>query len=233
MIQTDLDNETLFFLLTFIDLLLILAAWRFGRVWVYVTIAVNIILVSTFGQLLIKIFGYITNATNVCYAAIFLASNILNEHLGTREAYKSVWLGFLGLFIFVLTGQLILDFTPAHGGLVSDAMTALFAGAPRVAAASFFAYAIAQNFAVWCYDYLRKLTKSRHLWLRHNISAISGQFIDSVIFFGLAFGGLVGNDELIGIILTGWLVKVIVTVIETPFLYASAWIVGKPFAPRT
>jgi len=227
MIETGLGNEALFLLITLLDLAFVLLAWRFGREWVFVTIAVNIILVATFGPKLVPVFGYVTNVTNVCYATIFLATNILNEHFGKSEAYKSVWLGFLGLALFVIMSQFVLDFTAVEDGAASDAMDALFAGTPRVAAASFVAYLIAQNLAVWLYDRIRKWTGSRLIWLRGTISPIVAQFVDSVIFFGLAFGGTVPNEALVAIILIGWAVKAVIALIHAPFIYASYWIAGK------
>lgn len=227
MIETGLGNETLFVLITLLELAFVLVCWRFGRPAVFVAIVVNIILVATFGPKLVAILGYVTNVTNVCYATIFLATNILNEHFGTGEAYKSVWLGFIGLALFVIMGQFVLDFDSVQNGAASEAMDALFSGTPRVAAASFLAYAIAQNFAVWLYDRIRKWTGPRRIWLRAILSPVVGQFMDSVIFFGLAFGGAVANAELAAIILAGWAVKTAIALIHAPVIYASYWVSGK------
>lgn len=222
-------NEVWFFIITVVDLALILLAWRLGPSWVYVTIVANVILVSTFAAKLIVIFGLVTNVSNSFYAAIFLATDILTEHRGKREGYRSVWMGFLGLVLFILMGQGVLQIVPhSSSEAVSTAMETLFSAVPRIAAASFVAYAIAQSFDVWFYHYLRIETSwGRLLWMRNCASTVTSQLLDSVIFFTLAFVGTVSFTTLLTIIFTGWLVKCLVALLDTPMIYLSYVVIGK------
>ena len=223
-----LSNELLFLAVTIIELIFVLLAWRMGKEWVFVVIAVNIVLVSTFAGKLIPIFGFVTNVSNPFYAGIFIATDILAEHHGKRTAYKSIWLGFIGLLLFIVMGQLVLQFsTVTDSQVVSDAMTTLFSAVPRIAAASFIAYLIAQMLDVWIFHKIRERTNGKNLWLRNNISTAVSQFIDSVVFFGLAFGGVVPFPVLINIILTGYAVKLLVAVLDTPVIYLSYLVAGK------
>lgn len=224
-----MNNELWFFLVTIIDLAFVVFAWRLGKEWLYITIVANVILVSTFAAKLIPIFGLVTNVSNTFYAAIFIATDILTEHHGKREGYRSIWMGFLGLVLFVVMGQFVLQFTHIEdSNAVATAMQTLFAAVPRIAAASFIAYAIAQSFDVWFYHFIHEKTGQRLLWLRNNASTFASQLIDSVVFFTLAFAGTVPFPVLVNIIFTGYLVKLIVAVLDTPCIYLSYLVVGKP-----
>lgn len=223
-----MSNEVVFFSTAILDLLFVLLAWRLGKAWVYITIVVNILLVSTFAAKLVPIFGMVTNAANAFYAAIFIATDILTEHHGKRVGYRSIWMGFLGLVMFVGLGQLVLLFSTIDASApVSEAMHTLFSAVPRIAAASFIAYLIAQTFDVWFYHWIHHKTGPKHLWLRNNLSTMTSQLIDSLIFFTLAFWGTVPFSVLMNIIWSGYLVKVIVAVMDTPFIYLSYTVIGK------
>ena len=59
------------------------------------------------------------------------------------------------------------------------------------------------------------------LWLRNNGSTFVSQFVDSAIFTLLAFYGVPGFEEIWSIILFTWFIKIIVAVLDTPFIYLS------------
>jgi uncharacterized integral membrane protein (TIGR00697 family) len=207
-----------------------LLAWKLGKEWLYITIIVNVILVSTFAAKLIPIFGVVTNVSNTFYAAIFIATDILTEHHGKKVGYRSIWMGFLGLVLFVLMGQLVLQFEYIQDSEeVSTAMVTLFNAVPRIAVASFIAYAIAQSLDIWLFHYIGEKTKGKYLWLRNNGSTFVSQLIDSIVFFSLAFAGTVPFDVLVTIIFTGYIVKLIVALLDTPIIYLSYKIKGLPY----
>jgi len=220
-------NEFWFFTIALLDLAVVLFAWRLGKEWVFVTIVVNIILTNTFAAKLIPIFGLVTDSGNVFYAAVFIATDILTEHHGKRDGYRSVWMGFLSVLLFIVMGQLVLRFTTIGDTQeVASAMGTLFGVVPRIAGASLIAYVISQNFDIWFYHFLHDKIGPQKLWLRNNLSTSTSQFIDSVIFFSLAFAGTVPFSVLLTITFTGYLLKLIVAVLDTPFIYLSYVVKG-------
>ncbi|MDT3779832.1 queuosine precursor transporter [Nitrospira sp. MA-1] len=224
-----MNNEILFFLVTIIDLLFVLLAWKLGKEWVYITIVVNVILVSTFAAKLIPIFGLVTNVSNTFYASIFIATDILTEHHGKKVGYRSIWMGFIGLVLFVSMGQFVLKFEIIpESEKVAMAMEVVFNAVPRIAIASFIAYAIAQSLDIWLFHYIGEKSKGRYLWLRNNGSTFVSQLVDSIVFFSLAFIGTVPFPVLLNIIFTGYLVKLIVAVLDTPIIYLSYTVKGIP-----
>jgi hypothetical protein len=68
---------------------------------------------------------------------------------------------------------------------------------------------------------MHRQTGRRFLWTRSLTATVAGQFADSVVFFILAFGGMLPATALVEVILVGFLVKVSVGVLSLPALYAA------------
>ena len=208
-----------------IDLLLVLLATRWGKEWLKVLIVANLIVVQFSAVKNIQFFGFVANASAVFYAAIFLATDILTEHWGKKEGHLSVWKGFLAVVFVIGFGNALVYLSPIETNEITNAFNALFKSAPRITIASLTAYVIAQNFDVWLYHKIYQKTKGKYLWLRNNGSTIVSQFLDSVIFFGLAFYGVIPN--IWSLIITGYVAKLVVAIFDTPFIYLSYKLLGK------
>ncbi|OEU83360.1 MAG: hypothetical protein BA873_00895 [Desulfobulbaceae bacterium C00003063] len=61
----------------------------------------------------------------------------------------------------------------------------------------------------------------KFLWLRNNASTIVSQLLDSILFTFIAFWGLLPTNEFFEILITTYLLKLIVAVVDTPFLYLA------------
>jgi queuosine precursor transporter len=86
------------------------------------------------------------------------------------------------------------------------------------------AYLLAQYIDIQLFHFWKRLTKGRHLWLRNNFSTFLSQFVDtfSVLFLLCSFGKI--DWELFnGLLLSGFLFKVLVAALDTPFLYAAVY----------
>ncbi|MFP4400487.1 MAG: queuosine precursor transporter [Candidatus Woesearchaeota archaeon] len=88
--------------------------------------------------------------------------------------------------------------------------------------ASLTGFIIAQYHDIWAFNFWKKLTKKKHLWLRNNLSTFVSQFIDTVIFTFIAFY-LVTPEyniaRMISMIIPYWLLKVLFAIIDTPLCY--------------
>jgi uncharacterized integral membrane protein (TIGR00697 family) len=88
--------------------------------------------------------------------------------------------------------------------------------------ASLIAYIIANNFDVWWYEIIHKRFKTlKNLYIRNIGSTVISQLIDNTVFVLLAFAGTVPNNVLWQIWLAGYVIKVIVALSDTPFMYLS------------
>jgi uncharacterized integral membrane protein (TIGR00697 family) len=204
------------------ELVFVAIAFRLGRYYLATTIATNLILISSFGAKVISILGFTTNAGNIFYASVFIATHLLVEHHGKEWGYRMVWLGSGTIAFFIVMSQLsILLVGEPSSGAVNDAIAIAFRASPRVALASLMAYIFSQYFNVWLYDWLRQKAGGKLLWLRSGGAHLGGQLLDSVLFFSIAFFELLPLPVLISAILVGFSIKVIVGFSGIPLIYAS------------
>ncbi|MBW2975854.1 queuosine precursor transporter [Candidatus Woesearchaeota archaeon] len=222
-------NELLWILLLVATFLGILLAYRlFGKIGLYAWVAFSIIIANIQVMKTVQIFGFVTAMGNIIYGTIFLATDILCENYGKKEAQKAVWLGFFVLISAAIIMQITLKFMPDESDLLSPALQQIFGFLPRIAVASLTAYLISQLHDVWAFNFWKKKTKGKHLWFRNNASTIVSQLIDNVIFTFIAFVGFFGLfgweqvfewNIILQIFFVSYAMKLIVAVVDTPFMY--------------
>ncbi len=223
-----MTNETLWLIFLACDLVILLTLFRlFGKAGLYAAIVYSIILCNIQVLKTVELFGFVATLGNILYGSVFLATDILGELYGKKAARRGVWLGFIALFVTTLYMQFAIRFQPDASDFAHPHLEALFSWMPRIALASGVAYGVSQFHDVWAYHYWRKKTRGRHLWLRNNLSTLVSQALDTVIFTAIAFWGAKDFKTLWEIFLTAYVIKAIVALCDTPFLYLA-----RAIAPR-
>ncbi|MBU1019170.1 MAG: queuosine precursor transporter [Patescibacteria group bacterium] len=216
-----MSNEVLFILQSLVLLSFALFAFRMGRAWLIGFLAVNVVLMNIFVLKQMTLFGLAATGGNVLYASVFLCTDLLCEHYGKKEALKAVRIGFFVSVVFVVMSQFILNFAPNDWDFAQGAFETIFTLSPRIVAASMATYLVAQHLDVYIFDKIKRATRGRMLWLRNNASTMVSQFVDSAMFTMLAFYGVPGFEAIFQIIIFTWIIKIIVAVLDTPFMYLS------------
>lgn len=215
-------NELLWLGFAVMDLSLVLIIYRFfGKIGLFGLIVFNLILCNIQVLKTIELFGMTTTLGNILYASVFLSTDMLSEFYGKKEAKKAVYLGFVVLVMAVVYMQLALMFTPAADDFAQPHLEAIFGFLPRIALGSMAAYIVSQLNDVYIFHLLKDKMGERHLWLRNNASTLFSQFLDSSVFCFVALWGLFPFDVWVEILFTTYLFKVIVAVMDTPFLYMA------------
>jgi hypothetical protein len=112
-------------------------------------------------------------------------------------------------------------FIPDSSDTMAPHLTAIFGFMPRIALASLTAYICSQMYDVWMYAFIKKYHGRKLLWLRSNVSVIFSQLIDNTIFTLIAFYGIFSWDIILQIYVTSLMLKIIVSFVDTPFLYLA------------
>ncbi len=153
------------------------------------------------------------------FPVTFLVTDTINEIWGKQKAREIIWIGFimnLVMVIFLYLGQLL---PPAPFWEGQEAYEKILGAVPRMVAASMAAYIFSQLHDVWAFHYWKRFTRGRHLWLRNNLSTISSQLIDTVIFITIAFAFVEPWSEVMMLIIYQYLVKLIIAAVDTPLCY--------------
>ncbi len=222
-----MTNNLLFILQTLGTLGVALICFRLGRVWLTGFIAISAVLINLAVLKQMDLFGMSATGGNVFYAAIFFATDLLDEYWGPKAANRAIRIGFLAGVLYMGMTQIILLYTPNATDFAQPAMVELFGIVPRIVMGSLIAYLVSQHLDVWLFWRIREATgRERFLWLRNNLSTFLSQAVDTLIFSLIAFYG-VPDFPLLEVILITYLLKVIVAVFDTPFIYLSRFFLPK------
>ena len=165
------------------------------------------------------------------YPLTFLITDLISEIYGQKKADQVVITGiFASIFsigLIFISSQL-----PAiEGSPINDAtFNSVFLNAPLAVLASMLTYLFAQFIDIRIYHYWKKLTKGKHLWLRNNFSTFTSQFVDTFTIVSLLIlFGILPQDKFLVLIISGFIFKVIVAILDTPLLYLFVWMFRRKF----
>lgn len=219
-------NEFLWLAMLLVNFGMITGAYRlFGRMGLFMWIPIATIIANIQVIQTIELFGLTATLGNIVYATSFLVTDILSENYGKKQAQKAVWVGFYSLLSMTLIMKLATLFSPAQDAFAQktfESLTTIFNFMPRIVIASLFAYLISQRHDIWAYHFWKKRFSGRkQIWIRNNLSTMTSQLIDSVVFTLIAFWGVFPTPVLVEIVLTTYLLKWLVAAADTPFVYLA------------
>ena len=165
------------------------------------------------------------------YPLTFLITDLISEIYGKKKANQVVITGIFASF-FSIAILLIANRVPAIENSPIDDLTfnKVFALSPIAVLASMIAYLLAQFVDIRIYHFWKKLTRGKMLWLRNNFSTFSSQLIDTILVVGLlSFFDVLEWSLFWGLVISGFLFKVLVAAIDTPILYFFVFILRKTF----
>lgn len=177
------------------------------------------------------------------FSAAYLASDILAEYFGPKAARKGILLGLAAFLLMVITMLFAMSFTPlttsqlTHAGApqalhAQRAMLTLFSPAPALLLASMLSYLISQFSDVSIFMLVKKITGTRWLWLRNNVSTWLAALLDNIVFSILAWrifssAPVAWHTLIVSYIFGTYLLRVIVAVLDTPFIYLAKFAVPR------
>jgi uncharacterized integral membrane protein (TIGR00697 family) len=226
-------NELLWVATLLLNFAAIIICYRlFGKTGLFVWIPISVIVANIQVVKTVELFTLSATLGNIVYATSFLATDILSENYGKKEAKRAVYIGFFSLIVMAAFMNLALLFRPAPEDFAQSSLVTIFNLIPRIAGASLLAYWISQLHDVWAYQFWKKRFPSlKFIWLRNNASTIVSQLIDSVIFTLVAFAGKFPAKVLLEIVISTYLLKVIVAAADTPFIYIARWMMKRNKLP--
>jgi len=219
-------NELLWILLLLLNFGAIMVAFRlYGKLGLYIWIPISVIIANIQVTKTVNLFGLEATLGNIVYATQFLATDVLSECYGKKDSKKAIGIGFLALICLTVFMQLALKFNPAESDFAHNALTTIFSLLPRLTVASLIAYFLSNHHDIWAYAFWKKkFPGKKYIWIRNNASTFVSQLIDSVLFSFIAFYGVFPLDVVIEITISTYVLKWVVAMCDTPFIYlARKW----------
>lgn len=151
---------------------------------------------------------------------VFPISYILNDCIvevyGFNKARLVIWLGFGMNLLVSLLLQLGIWLPGSESWTGQEAMTTIFGAVPRIFAASFIAFLCGSMVNAYVMSRMKVASGGRRFSLRAIVSSLWGEGVDSVIFFPIAFGGILAWSEIGMLILTQTLLKTAYEILILP-----------------
>jgi uncharacterized integral membrane protein (TIGR00697 family) len=166
------------------------------------------------------------------YPVTFLVTDIISEIYGKRRADAVVKAGFIAA-LFVMTFVVLADRVPPTSWSPVDGPTfhKVFGLFGPAILASMTAYLTAQFIDIRVFHFWKRLTNGRHLWLRNNASTMFSQLVDtSTVLLLLCGTGVIEWNRFGGLLLNGYIFKVMVAALDTPLIYLAVYVIKRGFS---
>lgn len=177
------------------------------------------------------------------FATTYLCSDILAEYYGAKTARRGIMLALLAQFLMVSCMVFALSFKPltasqaaATGipgiGEIQAHLFGVFGPGPSLVVAGLTSFFISQNTDVWIFMAMKKLFHNRGLWFRNNVSTMLASLLDNATFNILAFHVFAvqvvpWHTLIFGYVFGTYLLRVLVSLLDTPFIYFAKHFVRK------
>ena len=190
-------------------------------VWLAVTFCVCLVVSNLFvprlwqvGKLQLQLSGAV-----IIFPISYIINDLLTEVYGYRKAMLVIWMGFL-LSAFVAVAAQLVCWLPEpiypESKEVASSFNKLFGLIPRTTLASLLAFILGSQMNAWVMSKMKVATKGRGFGWRAVVSSLVGELSDSVVFYPLAFAGVLPAKAIFSIILTQVAVKTLYEVVILP-----------------
>lgn len=190
-------------------------------VWLAVTFCVCLVVSNLFvprlwqvGKLPLQLSGAV-----IIFPVSYIINDLLTEVYGYRKAMLVIWMGFV-LSAFVAVAAQLVSWLPApiypENQEVATSFNRLFGLIPRTTVSSLLAFILGSQINAWVMSRMKVATKGKGFGWRAILSTIAGELSDSVIFYPLAFAGVMPAKAILSIILTQVTVKTLYEIVILP-----------------
>ena len=171
------------------------------------------------------------------FPVTFLLTDVVNDFYGKKGAQFITLLGAgmaaLAYVSLVVTSALPID---PSSYFQQGEFSKVLGGSSKLFVASIAAYLIGQYLDIYVFQFWKRLTESRHLWLRATGSTILSQLVDTITINVIFWGGVADKtpDWIGAKIVREYMIKVGIAIFLTPAIYAVHGVIvrGLKIAPE-
>lgn len=203
----------------------------FGAIFITSLVVSNLIFQKIFYWNFLGWYEFKISVGVLPYPITFLITDIVSEIYGRKKANQMVTTGIFAS-VFSLGIIYVSNIVPAmEGSPVDDVLfTQVFGQTALAVLASMLAYLGAQYIDVYLFHFWKKVTKGKMLWLRNNFSTFTSQFVDTFsVLFLLCYFEILSWDIFSELLLSGFIFKILIALLDTPFLYLAVYFFRKKF----
>ena len=179
---------------------------------------IGLVMSNLFGGKIITVLGFTVAGAIITYPLTFLSTDIIGEIWGKQEANDCVKIGIIVQLIFLALGYLSLAIPPQEASeALQQSLKVVLNQGLRMTLASLGAFSVSQFLDVFLFHKLKERCNGEKKWLRNNLSTMTSQLVDTLIFITIAFYGVV--EDLPAMVLGQYVIKLLLALGDTPFCY--------------
>jgi conserved hypothetical integral membrane protein len=164
----------------------------------------------------VQIFGITTTAGLIVFPISYIINDCIAEVWGFKKARLIIWSGFASNFLLIAFAQIAILLPNAPFWEGEEGFNFVFGLAPRIAVASLIAFLAGSFINAYIMSKMKLASNGKNFSARAILSTLAGESIDSIIFFPIAFAGLVPADQLLVMVVTQAVFKSLYEVIILP-----------------
>jgi len=181
---------------------------------------VVVLLVSNLvGPKICQLGPLLVSGAQLLFPVTYICGDVFTEVYGYAASRRAIWMGFFGMGLLAVMGQIAVALPPAPGWHNQQAFATVFGLVPRFAIASLVAYWAGEFTNSYTLAKLKLLTGGRFLWTRTIGSTISGQLVDTCVVILIAFWGVETAPQMLIMIASSYGFKVAYETLATPLTY--------------
>ena len=177
---------------------------------------VCLIAANLFETKIVQIGSFSMTAGFIVFPISYIINDCIAEVWGFRKARLIIWMGFLMNFFVVTLGGIAVALPAAPFWEGEEAFRFVFGLAPRIAVASLTAFLVGSFLNAWVMSRLKLRDRERRFAWRAIASTLVGEGADSIIFFPMAFAGLMPLNELLKLMALQVTAKTVYEIIALP-----------------
>lgn len=152
----------------------------------------------------------------IVFPISYIINDCIVEVYGFSKARLVIWLGFLMNLLVSLLLQVGIWLPGAESWEGQESMEVIFGAVPRIFVASFIAFLCGSMVNAYVMSRMKIASGGRNFSFRAILSTVFGEGVDSLIFFPIAFGGILAWSEIAALILTQTVLKTVYEILILP-----------------
>ena len=178
-------------------------------------IAALLISVTIAGKLF-QVGPFILSASVLLFPLVFLLNDVLTEVYGYSATRQVLWCGFLAEILLAAIYSITISLPSPAFFQNQSAFSIVLGMAPRIVIASISAFLVGGFCNSLTLAKMKIFSKGRNMQARFVLSTAVGEAVDSLVFYPIAFLGLIPPTQFPSLIASTWFVKVMWEVVALP-----------------
>lgn len=164
---------------------------------------------------------------------VFIITDLMNEFYGEKVVRRVSWItAILIAYCFIIVGlSMQIPAVEIPGSNLSDdaSYNKVFGQAQMVIVGSIAAFLVSQLLDAYIFQFIKRKTGDKFIWLRSTGSTLFSQLIDSyiVLYIGFVLPGSLSFTEFMKIAPTNYVLKIVIAFALTPLIYLGHYLVKR------